>query len=191
MNIFKLKITSPEKDDFLMEIEMDNEGTYLELHNTIQQALAYDNSQMASFFQINVMGERGKEIALFEMSSEDDDNINIVAMDVAMMREFIGKEQTQLVYVFDFFSDRYFNIELTGVERRRVAVDAPKICVSEGEAPEQIVMNIESMGDLNLNGVDLNVSTKKDKDFDFMDEFDEEFDEKPQFENLDDYEDIL
>jgi len=191
MNIFKLKITSPEKDDFLMEVEMDNEGTYLELHNTIQQALAYDNTQMASFFQIDTLGERGKEIALFEMSSEDDDNVNIVAMDVSMMREFINKEQAQLIYVFDFFSDRYFNIELTAVERRRVAVKAPKICAAEGEAPEQIVMNFDGMDDLDLDGIDLKSSPKKDSDFDFMDEFEDDSDESPKFESLDDYEDIL
>jgi len=191
MNIFKLKITSPEKDDFLMEVEMDSEGTYLELHNTIQQALAYDNTQMASFFQIDTLGERGKEIALFEMSSEDDDNVNIVAMDVSMMREFINKEQAQLIYVFDFFSDRYFNIELTAVERRRVAVKEPKICEAKGEAPEQIVMNFEGMDDLDLEGLDLKSSTKKDKDFDFMDEFEDDSDEGPKFESLDDYEDIL
>ena len=192
MNIFKLKITSPEKDDFLMEIEMDNEGTYLELHNTIQQALAYDNTQMASFFQVDTLGERGKEIALFEMSSEDDDNINIVAMDVSMMREFINKEQAQLIYVFDFFSDRYFNIELTAVERRRVAVKTPKVCAFAGETPQQIVMDFEGMDDLDLEGVDLKSSAKKDKDFDFMDEFDDDdSDESPKFESLDDYEDIL
>ncbi len=191
MNIFKLKITSPEKDDFLMEVEMDNEGTYLELHNTIQQALAYDTTQMASFFQIDALGERGKEIALFEMSSEDDDNVNIVAMDVSMMREFINKEQAQLIYVFDFFSDRYFNIELTAVERRRVAVKAPKVCAFVGETPEQIVMNFDGMEDLDLEGLDLKSSTKKDTDFDFMDEFEDDSDEGPKFESLDDYEDIL
>ena len=191
MNIFKLKITSPEKEDFLMEVEMDNEGTYLELHNTIQQALAYDNTQMASFFQIDKMGDRGIEIALFEMSSEDDDNVNIVAMDVSMMREFINKEHPQLIYVFDFFSDRYFNIELTAVERRRVAVKAPKIALFEGETPEQIVMNLDGLEDLDLDGIDLKSSAKKDKDFDFMDEFDDDSDENPKFENLDDYEDIL
>tara|TARA_R110001583_G_scaffold43936_3_gene139558 strand:+ start:523 stop:1098 length:576 start_codon:yes stop_codon:yes gene_type:complete len=191
MNIFKLKITSPEKDDFLMEVEMDSEGTYLELHNTIQQALAYDNTQMASFFQIDTLGERGKEIALFEMSSEDDDNVNIVAMDVSMMREFINKEQAQLIYVFDFFSDRYFNIELTAVERRRVAVKAPNVCAFVGETPEQIVMNFEGMEDLDLDGMDLKSATKKDKDYDFMDEFEDDSDEGPKFESLDDYEDIL
>lgn len=191
MNIFKLKITSPEKDDFLMEVEMDNEGTYLELHNTIQQALAYDNTQMASFFQIDALGERGKEIALFEMSSEDDDNVNIVAMDVSMMREFINKEQAQIIYVFDFFSDRYFNIELTAVERRRVAVDAPKVCVFEGETPEQIVMNFDGIEDLNLDGIDLKSDSKKDNSFDFMDELDDNTEDGPKFENLDDYEDIL
>ena len=191
MNIFKLKITSPEKKDFLMEVEMDNEGTYLELHNTIQLALAYDSTQMASFFQISDMGERGKEIALFEMSSDDDDNINIVAMDVAMMREFINKETPQLIYVFDFFSDRYFNIELLGVERRRVAVNAPKITLFKGETPEQIVMDFDNMEDFDLDGVDLKSATKRDKDFDFMDEFDDDSEDGPQFENLDDYEDIL
>ncbi|MCZ4694258.1 hypothetical protein DWB61_04870 [Ancylomarina euxinus] len=191
MNIFKLKITSPEKDDFLMEVEMDNEGTYLELHNTIQQALAYDNTQMASFFQISDMGERGKEIALFEMSSDDDDNVNIVAMDVAMMREFINKETPQLIYVFDFFSDRYFNIELLDVERRRAAVDAPKVILFKGETPEQIVMDFDNMDDFDLDGVDLKSATKRDQDFDFMDEFDDDSEDGPQFESLDDYEDIL
>jgi hypothetical protein len=125
------------------------------------------------------------------MSSEEDDNVNIVAMDVAMMREFINKESNQLIYVFDFFSDRYLNIELQGVERRRVAVDAPKICVAEGEAPEQIVMNLESLDDLDLDGIDLKSATKRDKDFDFMDEFDDDSEEGPKFESLDDYEDIL
>ena len=191
MNIYKLKITSPEKDDFLMEIEIDSESTYLELHNTIQQALVYDKTQMASYFQIDSMGERGKEIALFEMSSEEDDNVNIVAMDVAMMREFISKKTPQLIYVFDFFSDRYFNIELTAVERRRVAVETPKICDFKGEAPEQIVMDLDNMDDLDLNGIDLKSPSKKDPDFDFMDEFDDDSNEGPKFESLDDYEDIL
>ena len=146
---------------------------------------------MASFFQVDTLGERGKEIALFEMSSEDDDNVNIVAMDVSMMREFISKQNPQLIYVFDFFSDRYFNIELTAVERRRVAVKTPKICIAEGEAPEQIVMDLDGMDDLDLDGIDLKSSSKKDPDFDFMDEFDDDSDEDPKFESLDDYEDIL
>ncbi|RXQ97575.1 hypothetical protein EO244_01415 [Ancylomarina salipaludis] len=191
MNIYKLKITSPEKDDFLMEIEMNNEGTYLELHNTIQQALAYDNTQMASFFQISDMGEREKEIALFEMSSEEDDNVNILAMDVAMIREFLSKENPQMIYVFDFFSDRYFNIELIDIERRRVAVDSPKICAYNGDAPEQIVMSFDELEDLDLDGLDLKSATKKNTDFDFMDDFDDDIENGPQFENLDDYEDIL
>lgn len=191
MNIFKLKITSSEKDDFLMEIEIDSESTYLELHNTIQQALAYDKTQMASFFQVDSLSERGKEIALFEMSSEDDDNVNIVAMDVSMVREFISKQTPQLIYVFDFFSDRYFNIELTAVERRRVAVKTPKICTFKGETPEQIVLDLDGMNDLDLDGIDLKSPSKKDPDFDFMDEFDDDSDEGPKFESLDDYEDIL
>ncbi len=191
MNTFKLKITSPENDDFLMEIEINNEATYLELHNTIQQALAYDNTQMASFFQTDALGERKKEIALFEMSSEEDDNINIVAMDITMIREFLNKENPNMIYVFDFFSDRYFDITLTSITKRKTTTNSPKICDSKGEAPEQITISLDGIEDFNFDEIDLKSTKREDDSFDFMDEFDDDSEDGPKFESLDDYEDIL
>lgn len=188
--IFKFKITSPEVDDFVREIEIDHEQTYLEFHNLIQKSVGYDNSQMASFYQIDASGQRGIEIALFEMNTEEDDDMNVVPMDVAMIREFVSPENPQLIYVFDFFSDRSFTIELTKKGRAKTKTKYPKCTLSEGDAPEQIKMDAENFDGLDLGEFDATPKKEKTAD-DYLADFDDEFDEGPKFESLDDYEDLL
>jgi hypothetical protein len=187
--IYKFRILSEENDNFVREIEIDAEQTYLEFHNCIQASTEYDSTQMASFYQIGPDGLRGKEIALFEMNTEEDDNMNVVAMDVAMIREFVSKEIPVLSYVFDFFSNRAYTIELLETRRGGRIEDYPKVLLAEGDAPEQIVMNAENIEDLDLEGIDLNPKAKISEDY--LDEFGDIEDEGPSFESLDDYEDIL
>lgn len=191
--IYKLKITSSEVEDFVREIEIDHEQTYLEFHNTIQESIGYDNSQMASFYQIGAGGERGLEIALFEMNTEEDDNMNVVPMDVAMMREFISAEKPDLIYVFDFFSDRYFNIELVEKGISKAKSKYPKCVTSKGEAPEQIKMdaeNFEGLG-LDISEFDATAPKKEKTADDYLADFDDDTNDGPEFESLDDYDDIL
>ncbi|MFA8436970.1 MAG: hypothetical protein ACEPOZ_20885 [Marinifilaceae bacterium] len=189
--IYKFRILSEENENFVREIEIDAEQTFLDLHNCIQNSTKYDSSQMASFYVIGNDGLRGKEIALFEMNTEEDDNMNVVAMDVAMIREFASKEEPVLTYVFDFFSDRYFTLELVETRRGGRAQDYPKVLLAEGDAPEQIVMNAENFDDLDLGDINLNPKAKT-SEYDFLDEFDDDTEDNgPSFESLDDYEDIL
>lgn len=188
--IYRFKITSSEIEDFVREIEIGDEQTFLELHNAIQESLGYDNSQMASFYQIDTEGERGIEVALFEMNTEDDDNMNVVAMDVAMIREFVTKENPEMIYVFDFFSNRYFNMKLVKKGIAKANENYPKICLTQGEAPVQIIMDAENFDDVDFEKMNLN----SDLDFqpeDYFDDFNDQYDEGPEFENLDDYEDQL
>lgn len=187
--IYKLRITSKEDESFVREIAIDNEHTYLDMHKCIQENLAYDTSQMASFYTLSPDGSRGKEIALFEMNTEEDDNINVYSMDVSMIREFISKENPKLVYVFDFFSDRSFDIEYIGNGRKSAKVSYPNCNIEKGKAPEQIVFDINEISDEELKEIDTKVS-KEDDSYDFLDEFDDT-DETPKFESLDDYEDIM
>ncbi len=191
--IYKFRITSSEVDGFVREIEINHEQTYLEFHNKIQESIGYDNTQMTSFYQITSAGERGLEIALFEMNTEEDDNLNIVPMDVSMMREFVSSERPELVYVFDFFSDRYFNIELIEKGISKSKAKYPKCSVSKGDAPEQIKMDAENFEDLGLDLGELDTDPKKEKTADdYLADFDDDnLNDGPEFESLDDYEDIL
>jgi hypothetical protein len=188
--IYRFKITSSEVEGFEREIEIEHEQTWLDLHNAIQESVGYDSSQMASFYQIGADGQRGLEIALFEMNTEDDDNMNVVAMDVAMIREFASKEMANLVYVFDFFSDRYFTVELIEKGIVKSTADYPMCTISEGEAPQQIMMDAENFGDVDLGLFESKPEKEKTAD-DYLADFDDEFKDGPEFENLDDYDDII
>ncbi|RUT77805.1 IS1096 element passenger TnpR family protein [Ancylomarina longa] len=186
--IYKFKVTSSEVDGFVREIEIGHEQTYLDFHNTLQKSINYDNSQMASFYQITKDGQRGLEIALFEMNTEEDDNMNVYAMDVAMIREFASKKQAHLVYVFDFFSNRFFDIQLVEKGIVKSNTKYPICTLSKGDAPIQIQLDAENFEGLELEGLE----TKKEKTADdYLADFDDEFDNGPEFENLDDYEDLI
>ena len=191
--IYTFKITSSEVEGFVREIEIDHEQTYLEFHNKIQETIGYDNSQMASFYQVKPTGERGLEIALFEMNTEEDDNLNIVPMDVSMMREFVSPQRPELIYVFDFFSDRFFDVVLSAKRNTKSRAKLPKCSVSKGDAPEQIKMDAENFDDLGLDLSELDTGSKKEKTADdYLTEFDDDkLNDGPEFESLDDYEDIL
>ena len=188
--IYKFRITSSEVKEFVREIEINHEQTYLEFHNKIQKTISYDDSQMASFYQIGSTGERGLEIALFEMNTEDDDNMNVVPMDVAMIREFVSSERPELIYVFDFFSDRFFNVKLIEKGISKSKAQYPKCTLSEGDAPEQIKMDAEDFEGLGLGEFETKSEKTKTAD-DYLSDFDDEFKEGPEFESLDDYDDIL
>ncbi|WP_421920375.1 IS1096 element passenger TnpR family protein [Marinifilum sp.] len=188
--IYRFKITSSEVEDFEREIEIGDEQTYLEFHNTLQKSIGYDSSQMASFYQIGAEGERGLEIALFEMNTEEDDDMNVVAMDVAMIREFVSKDHPNLIYVFDFFSDRFFNISLVEKGISKSNAKYPLCIVSKGDAPAQIIMDAENFEGLDFSQLDISPEPPKTND-DYLTDFDDEFKDGPEFENLDDYEDIL
>ena len=188
--IYRFKISSLEVEDFVREIEIGHEQTFLEFHNAIQESVNYDGSQMASFYQIDPDGQRGLEIALFEMNTEEDDNMNVVAMDVAMIKEFASKEQPHLIYVFDFFSDRHFIVELIEKGITKSNSSYPLCCVSKGEAPTQIMMDAENFEGLDFGQINLNPKSET-KQEDYLEDFDDEFNDGPKFENLDDYEDIL
>lgn len=188
--IYRFKITSTEVEGFEREIEIGHEQTWLDLHNTIQESVGYDSSQMASFYQIGADGQRGLEIALFEMNTEDDDNMNVVAMDVAMIREFSSKENAELIYVFDFFSDRYFNISLIDKGISKSTADYPVCLVSKGDAPTQIMMDAENFEGMDFSQFEAKPESPKTAD-DYLSDFDDQMNDGPEFENLDDYEDIL
>jgi len=188
--IYRFKITSQEVEGYVREIEIGHEQTWLDLHNAIQESNNYDNSQMASFYQIGADGQRGVEIALFEMNTEEDDNMNVFAMDVAMIREFSSKEKADLIYVYDFFSDRYFNIELIERGISKSISDYPNCIVSKGEAPQQIMMDAESFEDIDLSSFESKPEKEKTAD-DYLEGFDDDLKDGPEFESLDDYEDIL
>lgn len=140
--IFQFRIISGENKDFARELLIDSKQTFLDFHNTLQENLGYDANQLASFYITNSSWEKELQITLIDMM--DDGSDNCTTMDCSKMEEHINPEGQRLLYVFDFFSERSFFIELTDVldiESKAL----PKISFEHGDPPAQIDLGLDDL----------------------------------------------
>lgn len=134
---YRFEISTPDSPDFRCEIAVGAEQTFQQFHDKIVETLGYDASQMASFFTLDKMGNRVKEIALMEMSVDEGEENNTLVMDVTTIREVVNASCIELEYVYDFFSNKYFKVEYAG-EYIGDSADVLPLCVyCEGDIPRQ------------------------------------------------------
>lgn len=84
---YRFEISLPNSSDFRCEIAIGGDQTFQQFHDKIVDVLNYDNSQMASFFTIDKMGNRGKEIALMDMATDEEESDTLV-MDSTKISDF-------------------------------------------------------------------------------------------------------
>lgn len=163
---YKFEISLPNSSDFRCEIAINGDQTFQEFHEKLVDVLGYDGAQMASFYTLNKMGNRVKEIALMDMSSDDDDSDTLV-MDVTMIREIVNANCIELEYVYDFFGNKYFKVEYAG-EYIRDSADILPVCLyCDGDIPEQV--------DYNTNDDWGFEKPEEEYDEEFMDEFSNDY----------------
>jgi hypothetical protein len=134
--IFRFLILSDEVDDFVREIKIDSEATFMDLHNTIIESVGYAKDQMTSFFICDDNWNRKTEITLVDMgtSSEEDSYI----MEDTPLEELLEDENQKLLYVFDYLTERAFFMELKEMILRKT-LNKPICCRSEGLPPPQVI----------------------------------------------------
>lgn len=162
--IYHFVIISSEDEDFLREILIDADSTFEQFHDAIQESVGFDRGQLASFFVSDHDWQKEQEITLMPMDMfESDDQL---LMSETKLSDLLKNKKDKLIYVFDYFGNRGFFIELMGIgENRNLAI--PKCICSEGEAPVQIMME-----DLEVGEFDAFLDASDDKDaLDFADEF--------------------
>ena len=171
--VFKFVILSDEVDDFVREIHIESDATFLELNDAILESVGYGREQMTSFLICNDYWEIENEITLVEMdtSSEEDS----LVMENVRIEEFVSEEGQKLMFVFDYMNERSFFMELNSIITNK-SLDKAVCEVSRGNAPTQV-----------LDGLFMEEKVSADKDFgldgfgdfDFGDDFNED-----ELENL-------
>lgn len=138
----KFRLVSADSDEFFREIAMKDTHTFADFHLAIQDACGYDKTQMASFFISTPDWEKGFELPLIKMEEED------ISMDECKLGDYMKKQKDRLIYVFDFFSDRAFYVELVSLGEEKPNLKYPILVKERGEAPEQILMEEVSINDI-------------------------------------------
>ena len=199
---YRFEISLPTSSDFRCEIAVGGEQTFQQFHDKIVETLNYDSSQMASFFTLDRMGNRVKEIALMDMTTEDEENETLV-MDNTKISDIIKPGCLELEYVYDFFSNKYFKVEYAG-EYIRDSSDVMPVCVAcEGNIPEHFTYE-DGNADWEFDKPE--EEYEGDYDDSFMEEFgngdyddedrqdrggDDDYYRDERYESLDDYIDRL
>ena len=184
MKQYTLTAFSKDSENFEMQITAHENILFSELHQAIQSALEFDPLQMASFFLCNADWDKETEIALMDM--EDQGNTKLMADFV--LSDMIKAEGQKLIYLYDFFSERFFSMNIDEILEKEQAAFSINVL---GDVPLQINIDSEGIDDLmsSIGEIDkekLNADLKDE----YKDEFDDAFNnENISFENIDDLED--
>lgn len=166
--IYRFTIISDEVDDFIREIQIDPEATFLDFHKAILKSVSYTDDQMTSFFICDDDWEKEQEVTLEEMDTNSE--MDSWVMSETPLNELVEDEKQKLLYVFDYMTERCFFIELSEIITGK-EVKAAVCTRQEGEAPKQTV-DFEELAAAG-GGLDLDENFYGDQDFD-LDDFDAE-----------------
>ncbi len=170
--IVKFRIISGEKDDFVRDIELYSESSFLDLHLSIQDSCGYDEGLLTSFFVSDNDWKKGKEIILEKMDPETQQDV--LLMEDVIISDFATDKKQKFIYVFDFFSVRSFFIEVVNIrksDKEDKKLKYPICTLSEGTPPRQIF--IEDMKNLDVDSPDF-VSIDDLDDMSFDDDYDDD-----------------
>jgi hypothetical protein len=179
--IYLFRMISDENQDFCRDVVIDGADTFLDFHRCIQEDLDYDPSQLASFFLTNEIWEKQKEITLIDMMEET--ALETVIMDEAVIQDHISEIAGRMIYVFDFFSERAFFIELIEKSDQPTDKKTPFIGHAEGKPPPQLSMDMLAGEDEPLPD-EIGDEEDEDQDSLWLDDFDTDF---PDPDAPDDY----
>lgn len=138
--IYLFRIISDENPDFYRDLVAEGSDTFLELHKVLQKNLGYDPTQLASFFLTSQEWEKKQEITLIDMMQDPGEPA--LTMDQVTLDEQIEEDDQRMIYLFDFFSNRAFYIELIETEDQSSSRETPFIGHSQGEPPQQLALDL-------------------------------------------------
>jgi len=133
--IYTFKISSQESPNFLMEIKMNEYNSFLDFHTLIQNELSFESHQLASFFITDGSWRKLKEISMLDMGTN---NGAFYIMQKTKLVDLINTKNQNLIYTFDFFNDRSFYLELTGITMEK-NLNEPLVTLKQGDAPVQVI----------------------------------------------------
>jgi len=144
--IFVFEILSSDNSDFRRIIHINSDSTFDELHRIIQDTSDFDQSQVASFFKTDKQWKKQIEIGLV---ASDAKRSKTLSMYNSKLDEHLFEIGQRLVYVFDFFNDRFFYVELKE-KLMKTDLKEPFVAYEKGNAPGQFLTT-------DLDGTDIDV----------------------------------
>ncbi|EPR72940.1 MULTISPECIES: IS1096 element passenger TnpR family protein [Winogradskyella] len=164
---FRIILDNDTEDDVFRDIEIRENDTMEDLHNTITQSFGFDGMEMASFYVSDEQWNQGEEIAMMDMSEAGNE---VKMMNETVINSIIHEASTRLIYLYDFMNMWTFYVELGEIVEEAEGTDYPNLMFVHGqipdEAPEKTFEAEEDDDDYNEFEDDLDIDDYSDLDFD-------------------------
>lgn len=164
--IYKFRVILDSEEDVFRDIAIQEDATLEDLHNAIVNGFGFDGMEVASFYTCDDTWNQEDEIPMFdtgEIAGEQK------TMSDYKLNELLDKEQTKIIYVYDFINMWTFLAELAAVEETEIGLIYPNLLFSHGELPA-----IAPEKEFETEGEDFYSEFEDDLDEDDLDAFGEE-----------------
>ena len=131
--VYKFRVILDTEEDIFRDIAILQDATLEDLHNAIVNAFGFDGSEVASFYTCDNKWNQQDEIAMFDTGEVLGEQK--IMSDYSLL-ELLDKQNTKIIYVYDFINMWTFLVELAAVEEITTGSVYPETLFSHGEMPE-------------------------------------------------------
>ncbi len=132
--VYRFRVILDAQEDVFRDIEIYRDATVEDLHNSITQSFGFGGQEMACFYISDENWQQGEEISLFDMG---DPESPVRTMGNTTLKDVVDKDQTKLIYVYDFLAMWTFLVELAEVAEPETGRQYPNLMFAHGELPEE------------------------------------------------------
>ena len=124
--LYTITVVSPEVEDFVIELQIESDATFADLHDLIRKSCSWGKHKPSTFY---VCDERWRrERAIPEKSFEDD------TMDEVELGDLLDDEGQRMQYIFDAEEGRGLLLEVSHISYGK-HINAPLCLRRHGTAP--------------------------------------------------------
>lgn len=136
MPILKFRIYVEEDESIYRDIVVKHTQTFLDFHQVILKAYAFDNKHAATFYRSNDQWQRGREISLEKYDKHY--QVEPLLMVDTQIGSEIKDPNHKFIYLYDFQKNWTFLCELINISKEEdKKINYPSVLRTEGIAPPQ------------------------------------------------------
>ena len=136
--VYKFRVILDSEEDVFRDIAILEDDSLEDLHNAIVNAFDFDGMEIASFYTCDDTWNQDEEISLFDTGDIPGEQ---KIMSDYQLSDILNKDNTKIIYVYDFLNMWTFLIELAAIEELETGILYPNTLFSHGimpaDAPEK------------------------------------------------------
>ena len=134
--VYKFRVILDAEEDIFRDIAILAEDTLEDLHNAIFNSFGFDGMEGASFYTCDDTWNQEDEIPMFDAGDVPGEQ---TIMSDYKLSDILDKENTKIIYVYDFINMWPFLVELAAIEEPKAGAIYPETLFSHGEMPDEAI----------------------------------------------------